>query len=138
MVSTVIILTIGQPVNYFLADLSGTGVPSSFLCTLMSLQTSFLVFSSVLQTRLVSPAAVATVIRQKAITVAQQIRIIAFIIFPFRFQGVVVAQVLQTLEPVRAWPQVQVLQTLEPVRPVLQNWAQVPVWVVLCHHCWHR
>jgi hypothetical protein len=40
-----------------------------------------LVFSSVLQTRLVSPAAVATVIKQKAITVAQQIRIIALIIF---------------------------------------------------------
>jgi hypothetical protein len=86
MVSTVIILTIGQPVNYFLADLSGTGVPSSFLCTLMSLQTSFLVFSSVLQTRLVSPAAVATVIRQKAITVAQQILIIAFIFYPLLVQ----------------------------------------------------
>ena len=81
MVSTVIMLTIGAKRIYFLVG--GTGVPSSFLCTLMSLQTSFLVFSSVLQTRLVSPAAVATVIRQKAITVAQQIRIIAFIIFSF-------------------------------------------------------
>jgi hypothetical protein len=83
MISIVIILTIGQPVNYFLADLSGTGVPSSFLCILMSLHTSFLVFSSVLQTRLVSPAALATVIKQKAITVAQQILIIAFMIFSF-------------------------------------------------------
>ena len=81
--SIVVILSADLKCNYFLAVLSGTGVPSSFLWTLMSLQTSFLVFSSVLQTRLVSPAALATVIRQKAITVAQQILIIAFIIFSF-------------------------------------------------------
>jgi hypothetical protein len=78
--SIVIILSARGTVNYFLAG--GTGVPSSFLCTLMSLQTSFLVFSSFLQTRLVSPAALATVIKQKAITVAQQILIITFIFYP--------------------------------------------------------
>jgi hypothetical protein len=80
--STVIMLCADLECNYFLADLSGTGVPSSFLWTLISLQTSFLVFSSILQTRLVSPAALATVIRQKEITVAQQILIIAFIFYP--------------------------------------------------------
>ena len=82
--SILIILSAGATVNYFLADLSGTGVPSSFLCTLMSLHISFLVFSSILQTRLVSPAALATVINPKAMTVAQHILIIAFIVLcPF-------------------------------------------------------
>jgi len=77
-------------------------VPSSFLCTLMSLQTSFLVFSSFLQTRLVS-AAFATVIKLTAMTVAQQIFIIPFMISSFRFQGVVVVPVRQMQVLVWAW-----------------------------------
>jgi hypothetical protein len=84
--SILIILFAWGRVNYFLGAFSGTLVPSSFLCTLMSLQTSFLVFSSVLQTRLVSPAALATVIKLTAITVAQQILIIAFIFYPLSRQ----------------------------------------------------
>jgi len=52
--STVIILFALGTDNYFLVGFSGTGVPSTFLCVLMFLQTSFLVFSSVVQTRLTS------------------------------------------------------------------------------------
>jgi hypothetical protein len=52
--STVIILFAWDADNYFLAGFSGTGVPSTFLCTLMFLQISFLVFSSVVHTRLTS------------------------------------------------------------------------------------
>jgi hypothetical protein len=59
-----------------------------------------------------------------------------------RFQGVVVAPVLQMPVLVRVWR----LQTLELVKLVHQRQVLVrlvrrmpgSVWVVLCHHCWHR
>ena len=59
-----------------------------------------------------------------------------------KFQGVVVVPEHQTLVLV----EVQVHQTLVPVWPVNQRpvWLQQvrrnleSVWVVLCHHCWHR
>jgi hypothetical protein len=49
---------------------------------------------------------------------------------------VVVAPEHQTLVLVLVLVEVQVHQTLVLVRQVRQK--QELVWVVLCHHCWHR
>ena len=53
-------------------------MPSTFLCTLMFLQTSFLVLGSVLHTRLISPAAIVLV----ANTIAMIINSV-FILCPY-------------------------------------------------------
>ena len=75
----VIILPVANDYNfYFFFCFSGTLVPSTFLCTLMFLQTSFLVLGSGLQTRLVSPAAIVLVANTTAMIVNS-----IFILYPY-------------------------------------------------------
>lgn len=67
-----------QIAHYFFF-FSGTLVPSTFLCTLMFLQTSFLVLGSVWHTRRVSPAAIVPVANTTAMTVNN-----VFILYPYK------------------------------------------------------
>jgi len=75
----VIILPVADDYNfYFFFCFSGTLVPSTFLCTLIFLQTSFLVFGSGLHTRLISPAAIVLVANITATIVNS-----FFILYPY-------------------------------------------------------